>query len=281
MELRILQKRAAISGELQSERVAELSQKSMMDVTDNHMQEIAKMTAINAYWEVWIMQHDAVTLAKQAQDILEHPEMYIEREVSPPKKENEGELALQFLKPEGYEPTEEDMIIIRKLANLGPMMEEMIRDNNYVTLDLLVALPNGLMIDIKYGNSGFFAVIREDGTLIYSPRESGELKADNTFKTNIREMGNTQLIDMLDRTAAGEIGFDDVTIDGEEYYCAFGYGITHDWAVFMFVRRQELEQPTQDLLATMNETVKESQKEYQKNFASAAIIFAIVICLLV
>jgi sigma-B regulation protein RsbU (phosphoserine phosphatase) len=337
----------------------------MMDITEENMQKLAAQTAYNAYWEIWIMQHDAVTLANQVQDVIEHPEMYLEREVLPPQKENDGELSLQFLKPEGADPTEEEMTLVRKLAGLAPTMLEMIRDNNYDTLDLVIALPNGLSLNMddlsgkkldedgnpvpfdprergwwkgavetencymtppsysellglsemefgvpiyvndelvavvegsismeviqnslaeaSDGDKAFFVVIDKEGTLIYSPRESGELKMDKTFQTsvNVRKSGNKELIDALDKDFADEVGFEDVTLDGEQYYVAYGNGITPEWAIFMFVSRAELEEPTNELLQAVNDTSRATILEYEKSFRRSLWIIIFVITVLV
>ncbi len=365
IELRILQRKAAESGLKQADTVGELSESSMMDITEENMQKLAAQTAYNAYWEIWIMQHDAVTLANQVQDVIEHPEMYLEREVLPPQKENDGELSLQFLKPEGADPTEEEMTLVRKLAGLAPTMLEMIRDNNYDTLDLVIALPNGLSLNMddlsgkkldedgnpvpfdprergwwkgavktencymtppsysellglsemefgvpiyvndelvavvegsismeviqnslaeaSDGDKAFFVVIDKEGTLIYSPRESGELKMDKTFQTsvNVRKSGNKELIDALDKDFADEVGFEDVTLDGEQYYVAYGNGITPEWAIFMFVSRAELEEPTNELLQAVNDTSRATILEYEKSFRRSLWIIIFVITVLV
>ncbi len=365
IELRNLRKKAEESGLKQADVVSELSESSMMKVTNENMQKLAAQTSYNAYWEIWIMQHDTVTLAKQVQDVLEHQEKYLEREVLTPQKKNDGELVLQFLMPKDANPSEEDMVLVRKLAGLAPLMQEMIRDNNYATLDLVIALPNGLALNMdklsghkldqdgnpvsfdprerqwwkgavetedcymtpptyskllgtsdlefgvpiyvdgelaavvegsismeviqkvlseaSYGETGFFVVISQDGTLIYSPRESGELKMDNTFQTsiNVRESGNAGLIDVLDRDFADEIGFEDIVIDGENYYVAYGYGITPEWAIFMFVSRTELEKPTDELLQAMDKTTQDTLLGFEKSFRRSSWIIMLVIAILV
>ncbi len=362
IELALLQKRAVMSGKKQISTISEISQGSMMEITDENMKRMALSTASEVYWEIWVMQHDAVTVAGQVWDILHNLDEYEERELLPPSKENEGKLALQLLLAEGVTPTEEEMAIARKLANIAPAMKQMIRDNDYYTLDLLIALPNGITIsvdtlsglkvdengdplafdsrqrpwwkgavetrnyyltppgysdlldeadiafgipiydgdellavvegslymeniekvlsDVEYGQQGFFVVVNEEGTLIYSPRDFGELKGDKTYKTNIYEGTNEKFKDLVTRTFANEGGFEEITIDGEAYYVVYGIGITSDWTLYMFVSKQEVEAPTKQLLDSMAETNRSTLMEYGKLFSKSTVVVIIAIALL-
>ena len=355
--------RAIESGEQETSTVSELSERSMMEMTNEQMSQLARTTASSAYWEIWIMQHDAITIANQVWDVLHNLDKYEEREILPPSKENKDQLALQLLVAEGVEPTEEELSVARKLANLGPMMKEMIRDNDYVTLDLLITLPSGITVtvdtfsDIKvdkdgnpipfdgrkrpwykgatenrnyylappgfsdlldkadlafgvplydgdellavvegsifmerietvlskahYGETGFYAVISQDGTLIYSPREDGELKKDPTYQTNIFEGNNDKLKEIMKKTFNDETGFEDVVLDGEDYYVVYGNGVTSDWAIFMFVSRKEVEAPTNELLASMEKTNQETLQGFGRIFRHYSIVIMLVIVLLV
>ncbi len=357
-ELRDLENSATKSGQLQSDTVQEMSEASLMEMTDKNMQKFAILTSNNVFWEIWIMEHDAISLSNQVWDVINHPDQYEERDVFPPDKANEGELVLQLLMADGIEPTEEEMVLARKLANLEPLMRQMIRDNNYCTLDLLIALPSGITLDMdplsqikvdaqgnpvpfdarqrpwykgavetqdfylvpptysdllgeadlefgvplfkdgellaivegsirmatvtnalgkmEYGESGFFILVSEDGTLIYSPKEEGSLKMDLTYHTNIADLGIPKLVELLEKTFDDQEGFDNIVVDGEEYYVAYGNGVSDQWATFLFVSRQELEKPTKDLTDSMDETTEATLRDYQKIFFRSALTILII-----
>lgn len=158
--LKKFQKLSKDAGSHQVDIIEDLSAGYMMDMTSENMKEIARKTAVAAGWDIWVMQHDTMTLAFQVQDIIENPEKYEEREVFEPKKENKGVLALQLLKKEGAAQSEEDMALIRRLANLESTMREMIAGHYFYTQDLIIALPCGLSLtmdelsDIKVNEAG-------------------------------------------------------------------------------------------------------------------------------
>ncbi len=116
------------SGNKQIASVKKESQDHMMDMTDRNTQNVAWITMACIYYEIWIMQHEAETLVGQVEDVLKYPEKYTEQEVLTPQAENKDKLTLQLLIPRNYDPTEEDMRMVRKLATLEPIMRDMIYD---------------------------------------------------------------------------------------------------------------------------------------------------------
>ncbi len=110
--LKWFEKVADDAGKHQADIIESLSTVYIMEMTSDNMQEIAKKTASAAFWDIWIMQHDTKTLAEQVKDVFKHPDIYEEREVYGPKKENGEELSLQLLMAEGAEPAEADLPLI-------------------------------------------------------------------------------------------------------------------------------------------------------------------------
>ena len=169
LHLSTLLKMVNDTGKEQAVKIKEYSEDSMMILTEANMEDLAFQAADNTDWEIWSMTHETMILANQVKAILENPDVYEEHEIELPKMENGGKLALQLLIPNGTDPTQEDMAIARKLAGLGPAMEEMIRDNDYDTLDLYIALPSGICVAMDTHSDRKF---EDDGTLRdYDPRE--------------------------------------------------------------------------------------------------------------
>lgn len=156
-------------GDRQMQGAKEQSEEYMLYQTEQTMQNIAWAVGEVISHELWIIQHDCDSLASQIENILEHPERYSEQEVFAPNKENQGKLALQLLTPKNYIPSDEDMILVRKLATLEPMMKEMIQNSNYGTLDMMIALPNGMSLGMDTMSAEKFD---KNGELVdYDPRK--------------------------------------------------------------------------------------------------------------
>ncbi len=358
-----LRKLSLESGNEQIESVKKESQDYMMLMTDANTELVAWSTTLCIYYQIWIMQHEAQSLVGQVQDVLTYPEDYTEQEVLTPQAKNKDRLTLQLLMPRNYNPTEEDMKTVRKLASLEPIMSDMIKDSEYNLLDLIIALPNGMALDmdtlshlkltedgnlfdydprlrpwyigavtmkhgysakpsysdllgmavmeyavpvyvddelvaviessikldtlqeildeVKYGDTGFAVLVSDDGQIVYSPNTTGEVGYDVKMEGNIKDSGNEKLLFILEESNKGESGFTDITIDGEDYYVAYGNKPTDFWNLFMFVGKDEIEEPTRGLLDSMDKVTKETMTEYEKSFRTSSIILLIAVIILV
>ena len=128
----------------QNEAVKLRSEETMTSMTYENMLNTITLTAQNADGEFWTMKHDFTMLALQVQEILEHPERYGERDVYPPDAANAGKYALQLIFSNDEAANDpETRTLVRKLANLEPMMAEIIRGNYERTRDCYISLPNG------------------------------------------------------------------------------------------------------------------------------------------
>lgn len=358
-----LRKLSLESGNEQIESVKKESQDYMMLMTDANTELVAWSTTLCIYYQIWIMQHEAQSLVGQIQDVLTYPEDYTEQEVLTPQAKNKDRLTLQLLMPRNYNPTEEDMKTVRKLASLEPIMSDMIKDSEYNLLDLIIALPNGMALDmdtlshlkltedgnlfdydprlrpwyigavtmkhgysakpsysdllgmavmeyavpvyvddelvaviessikldtlqeildeVKYGDTGFAVLVSDDGQIVYSPNTTGEVGYDVKMEGNVKDTGNEKLLFILEESNKGESGFTDITIDGEDYYVAYGNKPTDFWNLFMFVGKDEIEEPTRGLLDSMDKVTKETMTEYEKSFRTSSIILLIAVIILV
>jgi len=144
LQLRASARVAAETNESQNKAIKERSQETISSLTYEDMLNTITLAAKNADGEFWTMKHDFTMLAVQVQDIFEHPEKYGEREVSPPDPEKAGQYSLQLIfanKEAANDPVTLGMV--RRLANLEPMMKEIVRGNDNYTRDCYISLPNG------------------------------------------------------------------------------------------------------------------------------------------
>ena len=145
----------------QTDLVQEETKASIAGITQNSLLSMVTWAADKIDDEFFILDHDIRVLQHQVADIMSRPEEYKTLSVEPPKKENEGKFALQLLAPGDYSDiSPETMEMMGKLANLGPMMQEMVRGNEGYTLDCYIATTDGvaLAMDLysggKYDESG-------------------------------------------------------------------------------------------------------------------------------
>ncbi len=168
LEMRALQKITRKTGETQAGVIKQSSQESMMKVVEGSLVRTAMQGAEISDSEFSILKHDSRQLASQVQDVFEHPENYKEIPVGKPKKENGGEYTLQLLvSDENDLKDQKNMSMIRKLANLGPLMAESIRDNDDYVLDCYISLPSKHTLAMDKMSDQKF---EEDGSVrLYDP----------------------------------------------------------------------------------------------------------------
>ena len=168
LEMRALQRITGETGKAQSGVIKQSSQESMMKVVEDSLVRSAMQGAEISDSEFRILRHDSRQLARQVQDVFEHPDNYNEIPVEQPKKENGGEYTLQLLVSDKDDLNDQEaMTMMRKLANLGPVMAESIRDNDDYTLDCYISVPSKLTLAMDKMSDQKF---EEDGSVrLYDP----------------------------------------------------------------------------------------------------------------
>ena len=364
LQLRTSARVAADTNASQNAAVKQRSQETITDLTYEDMLNTITLAAKSADGEFWTMKHDFTMLALQVQDIFEHPDKYGEREVYPPDPDKAGEYTLQLIfgnKEAAEDP--ETQVLVRKLANLEPMMTEIVRGNTNYTRDCYISLPNGTSLaldtvsdekfdengeilpldptvrpwyvsaveagefcftlavhsyylehpeveygypvyvngelvavlqgstmlsviqnfisDVWVGDNGFSIMVSDEGQLVYSPRESGELAMVNDMSTDIRDTGNKWLAALIQDALDQDSGLGMVVIDGEVYYAAFARMSSIGWTLITFVPESEVEQPTEALLTEMDKISANASEQYDESFRRSTLLLLIVVLLLI
>ena len=365
LQLRASARVAAEANASQNEAIKQRSQETTTSLTYEDMLNTITLTAKNADGEFWTMKRDFTVLAVQVQDIFAHPEKYGEREVYPPDPEKAGEFTLQLIfgnQEAANDP--ETQIMVRKLANLEPMMREIVRGNDNYTRDCYISLPNGTSLamdaesdqkfdengeilpldptvrpwyvsaveagefiftlavhsyylelpeveygypiyvdgklmavlqgstklsviqnfisDVGVGEEGFSIMVSDEGQLVYSPRESGELEMINDMSTDIRNTGNAGLAALIDEALDDKTGLTElVEIDGEAYCAAYAPMSSLGWTLITFIPRSELERPTETLLEKVDEISAYANEQSSRSFRRSSLLILIVVLLLI
>ena len=141
----------------ESEIVEDSAKEALMNTTYDSFVKTITWAADQIDDEFWIMSHDYYVLREQVEDVLKNPSKYPAKTLEPPSKENEGKYALQFVYPENYDKNN-PLVTERlaRIANLEPMMREIVRGNEGYTMDCFVALPDGAAITEDNLSAGKF-----------------------------------------------------------------------------------------------------------------------------
>ncbi len=137
------------------------------------------------------------------------------------------------------------------------------------------------MTNVGVGENGFSIMISNNGQLVYSPRESGELAMIHDMSSDIRTTGNAQLQELLDKAMSDPSGFGEADIDGESYYAAYASITTVGWTQITFIPKIELEGHTNKLLKEMDTVESEAAVRFKGNAQKSTIVILVVVVLLI
>ena len=342
-----------------SEEQTDLAQDSMKEamsgITVDSLLKLNIWAADKIDDEFWILAHDLKVLGNQVEDVFRNPDRYEKLSVDPPKKSDAGKYILQLLYPNGDEGGDSaNLEMIRRLANLSPMMQEIVEGNEGFTMDCCIATPDGLtlvmdnMSDKKYdeagniddydprerawfkgavnsgdvffssavhsvfydfnevvlgypvyldgelvavleastkldvietkmserniGNNGFAILISDEGQLVCSSKDDGELMMTDDLDSDIRNRVNPGLGELLTKAMSGENGIEKVKVDSESYYAAFSPIETVGWTQITFVNENEILDPANNLNMRMEETKDNMLAEMSVQFAKSVLI---------
>ncbi|MBR4754154.1 MAG: hypothetical protein IK054_03115, partial [Lachnospiraceae bacterium] len=159
----------------------------------------------------------------------------------------------------------------------------------YVDDNLVAILEGSLKTDFftemlegrNLGKSGYTVLISDKGQLVCSPRATGELGKDTDLETDLRTIVNPGLVEVINKGLKGETGVSRVTVDGEEYYAAYGYMKTCGWEQIIFVSVKEVMEPTNEMISQINDSsirvMKDQNTEVLKWAAIAIAVLLIVL----
>ena len=141
----------------ESEIVEDSAKEALMNTTYDSFVQTITWAADQIDDEFWIMSHDYYVLREQIEDVLKNPSKYPAKTLEPPRKENEGKYALQLVCPENYDKNNPGVTEkLARIANLEPMMREIVRGNDGYTMDCFVALPDGAALAVDNLSGGKF-----------------------------------------------------------------------------------------------------------------------------
>lgn len=131
--------------------------------------------------------------------------------------------------------------------------------------------------DVSVGENGFSIMISGDGQLVYSPRESGELEMIDDLSSDLRNIDNESLRQLIHEALDQETGLGEADIDGEKYHAAYARMDSLGWTLITFVPQKELEEPTEKLLSEVDAVAEKGNSHYIDSIRRATVILLLIL----
>ena len=131
------------------------------------------------------------------------------------------------------------------------------------------------MSERNVGADGFSVLISKGGQLVCTQRIEGELMMRPDMEEDIRTSVNPELAKMIDHALLGENDVELVTVDGKEYYAAHAPLNTIGWTQITFASVEELTEPTNKLLDTMETSNADMLRTLSNDFRLHSILLII------
>ncbi len=141
-----------------------------------------------------------------------------------------------------------------------------------------------LVKNADIGKDGTSCIINDQGSVIFSTRDSGILKTDDGTAVDIREGDIGELKDVIDAALSGSADVAVLPLDGENSYVAYSPMNTVGWSFFSIMPEETVQEPTMLLKQTLGESNEARSKAMDASMATMGIIllvFGVVIVLVV
>ncbi|MDY3818715.1 MAG: SpoIIE family protein phosphatase [Lachnospiraceae bacterium] len=110
-----------------------------------------------------------------------------------------------------------------------------------------------LVAETQIGEEGYACIINQNGQVIFSPRDDGELKVDVENPTDLRGSSNESLAGAITAALSQGQGIMRVKLDDGYSYVAYSRMEKVGWAFLTILAEEEVQAPTQALLTELNE----------------------------
>ncbi len=141
-----------------------------------------------------------------------------------------------------------------------------------------------LVSDIRLGSKGYACIINQDGQVIFSPKDEGELMVSTDTETDLRDTDNIALGGIVRSVLAGSSGITTLEMDGGSYYIAYAPMSTVGWGFLTVLGEEEVLAPTNNLLAQMDIHAQETVASMEQTIHVSLVMMEVILvffCLLV
>ncbi len=125
----------------------------------------------------------------------------------------------------------------------------------------------------RVGENGYACILNDQGQILFSGADEGELAAAEDMSEDLRNSSNTALADFAKDAIDGKSEIRLIKVNGTDYYAACSPMETTKWSYLVVLPKAEVSQPAADLIDSLS-----ISKERQEDLTKSAIVASI--CLL-
>ena len=139
-----------------------------------------------------------------------------------------------------------------------------------------------IIAETQIGGATNTCLINENGNVIYSSRQDGELGMVGNELKSLKESTNAELVELVNEALGGGSGFSLLNIDGEETYIAYAPIQTVGWTQLLTVSQEDLNATAYLLMQQTDEVMEETiaqTNNYSRsaNYANVSIAMFLII----
>ncbi len=131
------------------------------------------------------------------------------------------------------------------------------------------------------GESSDVCLINENGVLIYSSRETGELGMSYDTYKRLRSAGNTDLVALVNLALEGQSGFTLLDLDGELTYIAYAPLETVGWTQMLLISQDEMYRAALNVTEQADDVLDSSIRYMRSTSGSLGYSIAIIALMLI
>ena len=126
---------------------------------------------------------------------------------------------------------------------------------------VLVETMGNIVSGAKLGEYTDSCLINENGNILYSSREDGELSMEGNKLKSLKESSNAELVSLVDEALKGGTGFSLLNVDGEDVYIAYAPVDTVGWTQLIMISQDDLNRTAYVLMQKTDSIMEESLEE--------------------
>lgn len=136
-----------------------------------------------------------------------------------------------------------------------------------------------LVDDLRLGADGYACIINQDGQVIFSPKEDGELCIDVDGQTDLRVAENVSLAGAVRSVLAGSSGITTLELDGATHYIAYAPMEKVGWAFLTVLSEEEVLSSTNELLKQLGVRSEQTEQVMQQTIRLS--LFTLIMAILI